>query len=154
MAEFRRIRLLFVATIIAVIIGLATSAEEAPRNYAKGQVWKYHTRPQDPSSLIKIGEIEQGVGAIPAPIYHISVTGVHLGNADTLTSIGHLPVSGATLDGSVTELTNSDAAFPDVSNGIAQWRAAHGGVFTISLAEIVNIIDQTMLKNKIQGKGQ
>ncbi len=145
-------RLFFAAAIMPMIIALAASADETPRIYAKGQVWKYHTRPQDPSSLVKISEIGPGVGAIPGPIYHISVIGVHFGNAALPTTIGHLPVSRTTLDKSVAELTNSDAAFPDVADGIAQWRAARGGVFTISLAEIVGAMDQTM--TKMQGTNQ
>ena len=81
------------------------------------------------------------------PIYHISLIGVHLGRNHDLTVIGHLPVSKETLDKSVTALVESAAQFPDTTEGIEQWRKAKGGVFTISIAEIVTIMDQTLQGN-------
>jgi hypothetical protein len=136
------VRIILAAIILPALLAVAAAAQPSQRLYAKGQVWKYHTRPQDPLSLIKIGEMEDGAGA--GPVYHISVIGVHFQGIETTGTIGHLPVSRASLDKSVTELTKSNAAFPDVANGIAQWRAAHGGVFSLSIAEIVNFVDQTV----------
>ena len=57
--------------------------------------------------------------------------------------IAHLPVSKETLDESVTVAVQSNAKFPDATDGIQQWRDAKGGVFTISVAKIVDILDQS-----------
>jgi hypothetical protein len=53
-------------------------------------------------------------------------------------------VSRATLDASVTQLSASKTVFPDPAPGIAQWRDAKGGVFTIPLADILSTIDATL----------
>jgi hypothetical protein len=111
--------------------------------YAAGQVWEYRTRPQEPESLLKIQRVE----ADPAgrPIYHISLIGLHIAGLKG-GEAQHLPVSKATLDASVTRLSASTAAFPDPSEGIALWRQAKGGVFTIPVAEIVGVIEQSAQK--------
>jgi hypothetical protein len=67
---------------------------------------------------------------------------VRLGRQHALTDLPHFPVSQVTLDASVTHRSNSTAPFPAADEGIAQWRAAQGGVFTIPVAEIVGIADQ------------
>ena len=125
---------------IAAFALIAAAPERRPA-YADGQVWSYHTRLEDQSSLLKINKIEGGSGSMVGPIYHISVVGVHLGGSATTTAIHHLPVSRETLDDSVVALTTSSAAFPDSTDGIKQWRAAHGGVFNIPVSEIVELID-------------
>lgn len=119
---------------------LAQSARPA---YAAGQIWQYHARPSDPASLLKIQVVESDpVLTKSGPIYHVSIVGVHLGSDHRLSEIAHVPVSKDTLDKSVTVLVKSDATFPDVRPGIADWKSAKGGVFTISVAEIVDIIDK------------
>jgi hypothetical protein len=125
----------------AIGIGLmgATSPES---NYVPGQVWEYHTRPGDEGSLLRIQKIEQldKIG----PVYHISIIGVHFIRAPLTSELQHLPVSRQTLDASVTRLSPSTVQFPDPSAGIDQWRAAHGGVFSIPVADIVSIIEQSV----------
>jgi len=55
----------------------------------------------------------------------------------------HIPVSATTLDASVTHLAAQHPEFPTVAlqKGIAEWRAAKGGVFTIPISEIVEVAD-------------
>jgi hypothetical protein len=138
-------RAIFAALVLLAVVALGAAAQPATHDYAVGQVWKYHTQPSDADSLIRIGAIEES--PVVGTIYHIGVIGVHVPGTNAQTSIGHLPVSRQTLDASVTELTKSDAAFPDMTGGIAQWRQAHGGVFTISVAEIVGAIAKTLGNN-------
>jgi len=131
--------------LMVALVGVSAQAQPSRPAYAAGQVWRYASRAGDEGSLLKIGRVETD----PAfqhglPIYHISLIGVHLGRDQNLTVIGHLPVSKETLDKSVTVLTESNAEFPDVSEGIDQWKQANGGVFTISVAEIVAIVDQSV----------
>src|SRR5579859_1982002 len=121
---------LMVLTVMSLGLMDATSSHH---DYAEGQVWEYHTRQGDEGSLLRIQKVEQleKIG----PVYHISVIGVHFAHAPLAGVLQHLPVSQATLDASVTRLSSSTATFPDPSAGIAQWRAANGGVFTIPLAD-------------------
>ena len=123
-----------------LLLNSALLAFASPNHYAEGQVWAYKTRPQDSGSLVKIQKIE------PAPhgkIYHLSFIGIHL-NPTGVTVLQHAPVSQETLDSSVTRQVLDPGTFPDASEGIAEWRQAHGGVFTITLAEIVDVVDQTL----------
>jgi hypothetical protein len=113
--------LLLLSALIAIAV--------PPGRYAEGQVWAYTTRPQDTGSLVKIQKIEE---APTGTIYHISLIGIHIrpGEAEVLQ---HAPVSQQTLDASVTRQVPDPGNFPDATGGIAEWRKAHGGVFTISL---------------------
>lgn len=127
-----------IALIAAFSLSNPLSAEE--REYAVGQVWTYDTAPEDKGSLIQIREIEQiGPPDQPMTVYHISMSGVSVGQ-DVPIGLGHLPVSRATLDASVTGLVANAPPFDDYTEGKAQWQAANGGVFTISLKEIAEIV--------------
>jgi hypothetical protein len=107
-------------------------------------VWEYRTRTGDEASLLKIQKIEKALAfAAGSPVYHISVVGVHLGGT-VAGELAHLPVSRWTLDSSLTRLSTRHADFPSVEEGIAEWRAAKGGVFTIPMAEIVGVVEQTI----------
>ena len=127
------------------IIGLAfasmaLSAHASPSRYAVGQVWEYKTRSQDAGSTLKIQQIETLAGR---NVYHISVIGVHLATPGFGGTLPHLPVSDVTLDASVTRLSASNVPFPSVAvqEGIAAWRKATGGVYTISVFQIIDIVD-------------
>jgi hypothetical protein len=129
--------------ILAAAIGL--SAQVAPMPYAEGQIWEYRTRPQDTGSLLKIQRITE-LGS--DKVYHLSVIGVHLRGPGIAGVLPHMPVSRATLDASVTKRSRSTSLFPTtaVDDGITEWRSAQGGVFTITVANIVDIIDDQTSK--------
>lgn len=122
---------------------LATLFAAAPETrvdpYAVGQVWEYRTRPQEPQSLLMIREIEDG--APVGRIYHVSITAIRPDVDWGPTELAHAPVSRQTLDASVTRLSDKRPEMSDYRPGIAEWRAAHGGVFTITVAEIIEVID-------------
>lgn len=117
---------------------LTMGAGQADR-YAVGQVWEYRTRPQDAGSLLKIQKIEPWADG---RVYHLSLVGVSLGGVTT--DVHHVPVSRETLDASVTRPSTSTRAFPDATEGIAIWREDRGGVFTIPVARIAQVIDDTL----------
>ena len=141
--------MLNVVTALLMMVGAAI--QPSVDRYAVGQVWEYRTRPGDEGSLLKIQRVEPYPNA-PAGdalrVYHISIIGVRLGPEHAPTDLQHLPVSEVTLDASVTRRSESRAAFPTSDEGIAEWRAAQGGVFTISVAEIVGIVDQTVSQHQ------
>ena len=124
-------------TILLALASFAWSAAASP-GYSEGQVWEYRTRPQDEGSLLKIQKVEDA-----GTVFHVSLIRVQLGDHG-LAEIQHLPVSRQTLDASVTRLSDSDAAFPDVAPGYGEWQRAQGGVFTITVAEIVAIAEQSL----------
>jgi hypothetical protein len=128
--------------ILAAFLGLSALSQE--RRYEPGQVWEYQTRPQDAGSLVRIQRIEkQG----DHDVFHVSMVGVSIeGLAGK--ALPHLPVSRETLDGSVTRLSTADTAFPDPSEGIAAWRDAEGGVFTIPLGEIADIVEEMVERER------
>lgn len=131
---------------LAVLAMFATMSASAPAatadRYAEGQVWEYKTRPQDTGSLLKIQKMEDG-GAI-GTIYHISIIGIMV--AGKPNALPHTPVSRATLDASVTRLSDAKRDWPDAAPGIAQWRADNGGVFTVSVADIAGFVEKALLQ--------
>ena len=129
------LRMLFALVALVLITGFSE-----PDRYAAGQVWEYRTRPADTGSLLKIQRVDQDANL--GPIYHISVIGLSLRSQKMDPVLSHTPVSRETLDASVTRLSTKPSTFPDPSEGIAQWRSAGGGVFTITVAEIVEFVDQ------------
>ena len=129
-----------------MVTTLGLSAQSSPPRYAEGQVWEYHTRPPDAGSLLKIQRITV-LGS--EKVYHLSVVGIHFRAAGLLGTLPHTPVSEKTLNASVTTQSHSNAAFPTsaVDEGIAEWRRAQGGIFTIPVAEIIEIADDQTSKN-------
>ena len=111
----------------------------SPARYAEGQVWEYKTRPQDAGSLAKIQKIEESPHGT---IYHISLIRIHIrpNESDVLQ---HAPVSEQTLNDSVTKQVADPGTFPDATAGIAEWRNARGGVFTISIGEIAEVLSRS-----------
>ncbi|RJY09177.1 hypothetical protein [Aurantiacibacter aquimixticola] len=120
------------------VLAAPVAAQEV--HYEPGQVWTYETAPGDNGSLIKIQEIEALEGKEPIEVFHISMIGIRLADGTVLPGIMHMPVSRRTLDHSVIELSDSDVPFPDHREGLAMWRDANGGVFTISLAAIADVV--------------
>jgi hypothetical protein len=127
-------------TKLLLLLSALMTMASPPNRYAEGQVWAYKARPQDAGSLVKIQEIEQSSAGI---IYHVSLIGIHL-SSNAPTALQHAPVSQQTLDSSVTDQVADPGTFPDATDGISEWRRAHGGVFTVTLAEIADMLAQTV----------
>lgn len=119
-------------------------------DYAVGQVWTYRINPGDEGSTLQINKIEQDpkLGAI----FHISVFGLHIPNprvtGGILKELLHLPVSKETLDKSVKSIVNAPVRPVSYEEGYAHWKqafdAGNAGIYTISVAEIVTLAEQTM----------
>jgi len=103
----------------------------------EGQVWEYRTRRGEERSLVKIQRIETDPET-GDPVFHISIIGLRCTRNDVLP---HAPVSKQSLEKSLTRQASGDIRFPDPEVGIGEWRSAHGGVYSISLAEIVELSD-------------
>jgi len=133
------------APALAVSLGTASAQGAAP-DYAQGQVWQYHARPEDAGSLLKIQKIESGAaGQGGVTIYQISVAGARLGKPPVSTLIAQLPVTKETLDASVTEQVKEPAKmFPNIDEPIAKWHEKDGGHYTLPVAAIVDIADRAV----------
>jgi hypothetical protein len=83
--------LLSAITVIFAVLSPLVAAAATHHTYAEGQIWSYHTWPEDPSSLLKISKIEVDQGSAVSPIYHICVVMVHIGGAITVN--GHRAVA-------------------------------------------------------------
>jgi hypothetical protein len=139
-------RIIPIALIIIQLFASEPATAKKANIYAEGQVWAYRARPSDKGSLIKIQKIENLDDSAKAePIYHISIVGFRLNlppsNKVFVPMLPHAPVSRQTLDMSVTRLVKTSREFPSADSGIAEWRAARGGVYTISLAEVINTLE-------------
>jgi len=131
--------------LIAGSLGGLVGAAPLEHHFSEGQVWEYQTRPGDEGSLLKIQKIEPLPGrAQPNRVFHITIIGVHFRTGDERQALEHAPFSQAALDGSVTRLSRSEALFPDAAEGIAEWRKANGGVFTISVAEAIETVARSL----------
>lgn len=130
----------------------AMAATSTVDRYAEGQVWEYQTRPDDKGSLLKIQKIEVSPEFTKiGPVYHVSIIGIHFDGLPVDGTLQHAPFSRGSLDASVTKLSASKAEFPDANGGIAEWRKAQGGVFTVTVAEAVSFAEQTM-RNQMSTK--
>lgn len=125
------------------------AAAEPQSTYSVGQIWSYHHRPSDKGSLVRIASIE---GTDDGKIYHVSLIGLQFSCNGDARNISHLPVSETTMRNSLIASVKSDAEFPDAGEGIAEWRRAEGGVFTLGMAEIVDVLEQTICSpDRIEG---
>jgi hypothetical protein len=125
--------------LLALLAFLTVAA--SPHRYAEGQVWSYATRTGDQGSLLKIQKIESAPDG--TRIFHISVIGFRLKKPSLVPMLPHAPVSQQTLDTSVVALRPDPGKFPPADAGIVEWRQAHGGVFSIPVADIIEVLDRT-----------
>jgi hypothetical protein len=133
-------------TAVEAVVG----ASGTTPTFATGQVWAYKTRPGEQMSRLLIDKVEDDPKL--GHIYHITVTGLHIGRADgstrLLPELPHLPVSEKTLTLSCTTLVGESEPNPDYLKGYQLWReafeAGHAGIYTISVSEIVDIVEHAL----------
>jgi len=123
------------------------------RDFSQGQIWAYQTRPGEEASTVLINKVE--VDEKLGRIFHISVRGVkvknpHLEGVGVTSELPHFPVSRETLEKSLTKFINTSAPSPEYIEGYKEWKRAfdlgEAGIFSISVAEIVNVIETTLSK--------
>ncbi len=111
--------------------------------FTVGQVWTYHTRPQEEASRIIVCRIESDPKL--GQIVHVHVNGLRFRNSQApggySDQIGHMPYSAVALRDSVVSLESSGAELPDFEEGYQQWRSAFdsgkGGVWTAPVSEAI-----------------
>ena len=118
--------------------------------FAVGQVWLYKTRPAEETSRVIIGKIEKSpyIGTI----VHVKLTGLHIQDLSApggfISVMTHAPVTEAALSTSVTELSNEVSDLDGFAEAYNTWLSAFrpggAGVFTLTLSEIVEVMEQTL----------
>jgi hypothetical protein len=129
------------AIVVFIVIGISKMPIAASQEFTPGQEWSYQARTQDTASTVVIGAVEDHPDS--GVVIHISIQNVHIG--ESVTKIGHIPISSEALRSSVTQLRSETGDTEGIADGIAAWREASGGVFTISVAEAVEYIEQISL---------
>lgn len=113
------------------------------KKYQPGQVWQYKTRQDGQSSRITILKVE----ALPklGTIVHVRVDHIRLRNCaggPESDNIQHMPFTRDAIERSVTKLENNAVKIPDLG-GYEEWKAACGGVYTITVAEAIKVARYT-----------
>ena len=113
------------------------------KDYHPGQVWQYRTRDDEPNSRLTVLRVEN----LPelGTVVHVRIDGVRLRNCaggpepDT---IQHMPFTKDAFARSVTKLLKDGSKIPTL-DGYDQWRRDCGGVYTITVAQAVNLAEFT-----------
>jgi len=135
-----------------VIILIKTSDKvKQMSQFAVGDIWQYKHREGEEGSQVIINKIE--TIAEDTPVYHVSIVNVKVINPQSPSGLAeklaHAPVSLETLQTSLTNKIATEQPFDeDYLEGYEQWREAYlagqAGIFTITIAEIVNFIEQAI----------
>ena len=139
------------ALAFAVLLALTMNSSLA-RDFSERQVWSYKARKGEQGSTILINKIESDPKL--GQIFHISVAGVRVKNhrapSGVTTELPHFPVSKQTLEASCTKLVGQSSPNPAYVEGYTEWKRAfdqhRAGVFTIPVAEIVQVVEDTVSK--------
>ncbi len=122
----------------------AVPQDATDTKYSPGQVWSYKTRESEGSSTITILRVE----TLPkiGRVIHIRIDGINIRNCSggpSLHVIEHAPFNKDAIDRSVLKLVDQRENLPNYEAGYSDWRAHCGGVYTISVAEMLAVDEQT-----------
>jgi hypothetical protein len=122
--------------------------------YKPGQLWHYRTRPGEEQSTLTVLKVESHPTL--GTIVHVGLAGLRIKNPKApggLTDEAtHLPFSEKSVDDSVTTIANPAGPVPDYLDGYNTWResfdAGKAGVFTITVAEVVDVLERGLANAK------
>ncbi len=131
--------------ILGLFLALACAVTARVRqSYEPGDVWHYHTRPDEANSTLTILKVEE-VKPI-GTVVHIRVDGVRLKNCsggpepDTLQ---HMPFTKEAFERSITERIKEAGPIPSME-GYEEWKRRTGGVYNITVAEAIQVAEDTL----------
>jgi hypothetical protein len=131
-----------VAALLLLLLAAAFTARAAPR-FAPGQKWAYQTRHGEEASTVTILAVDEDPKR--GQIVHIAVDGLAIKTAHGVQrALPHAPISARALAGSVTRLVADKVPLPDFAEAYAHWKAAHGGVFNLPVAKIVDVVEEAL----------
>lgn len=123
--------------------------------FEEGQVWTYKTRDNEKESVLTILKVEP-FDEIDEVI-HVYVNGLKIVNPEEPNNphvdISHMPFSRDAVRSCVISQVGY-AEIPDFSEGYDYWKSevenGNAGVFTISVAEAVEYMEETINKGSIE----
>lgn len=142
----------FLRNILAAVsfFGVVANSSANAEDYAVGQVWSYKTRPGEENShlvIVKITATSKDKITYGIFIEDVKLKNPHLAGG-IQTSLPHAPVSKEVLDKSITKLIETRKKLPDYEEAYAEWKTAFdagkGGVFSISIADILSTIEKAV----------
>ena len=113
--------------------------------FKPGQVWSYRNRPGESSSTLTILQIDRTEKS--GVIIHVRVDGLsaHNPHGDLVPSVEHMPFTRDAMLLSTVRLLRTESSIP-MLEGYENWRSACGGVYTISVADAVSVMEKTLNK--------
>lgn len=132
------------------LLGIANAFD-----FSEGQIWAYKTRPCEEKSSLIINKVESDPKL--GKIFHISISQIKVRNPlaanEVISELPHFPVSEVTLNKSVTKLLGTSQTNKEYIEGYKDWKRAFdqgkAGVFTISIAEIVDVVEKAINEKQI-----
>jgi hypothetical protein len=120
----------------------ATPESAKDPKFHPGQVWQYKTRRGEETSYLTILKIE----SLPkiGMIIHIRVDKIRLRSCTggpEPDKFEHMPFTRDAIELSVTKVMKETSEIPDYKDGYNEWRNACGGVYTISVAQAVEVAE-------------
>ncbi len=112
-----------------------------------GQTWHYNARHGEEKSTLTVLKVESLPKGI---IIHIRVDDIRLRNCTggpEPDKFEHMPFTKEALDHSVTTLVRETREVPDFKVGYQEWRNACGGVYTISVADAIEVAETAFRQN-------
>jgi hypothetical protein len=148
-----------VALLIAALVGCSQGENKTmftdtdKSEFKVGQVWNYKARTNEESSTLVILKVETAPGW--SNIVHVGVRGLKLKTANGITdTLPHVPIDETSVKNSVTTKVTDSGKLTDFQEGYKLWNEAassgEGGVFTLSVAEVVSTIEEGL--NKAQAR--
>ncbi len=115
--------------------------------FVPGQVWSFKGREFEPDATVTILKIE----TMPkiGRIIHVRLDGIRLRNCaagSELTSLKHAPFTRDAIERSVGTLLRTGDV-PAFEDGYAYWKAHCGGVYSITVPEMVVVDEKTLNSN-------
>jgi hypothetical protein len=111
--------------------------------YKPGQVWSYKSRPGEGSSTITILRVEStpklGV------IVHVRIEGFQFqdcAGGPGPTTMEHAPFAKPAIEKSVLRLLRTETKVPIFKDGYDDWLSHCGGVYTVSVAEMLTVTNE------------
>lgn len=130
----------------------AGSAWGEDLGFAVGQVWTLKP-PMNPEARIRIGRIEDSGDTLHISLWGAAIPAERTGSvlASPLVA-GHLPISRDALQASVDLRVDESPPQVDFEGGYTHWRENNGGVFTITVTEIVEVMLATVQRGQASTK--
>ena len=124
--------------------------------YKVGQMWSYKTRPDEEKSYFIVVKVETHPKL--GNIVHIAVRKLKMQNrrspGGVSEDVNHMPFSEEAINESAVKILKDKVDLPDFRDGYQEWRdafdAGHAGIYTITLAEAVKVMELNLKINASQ----